>query len=338
MLYAFNMAPALENLLVFALGVVMLLTGGEALVRGAIALAARLGVSTLFIGLTVVAFGTSAPELSLNLAAAVDGHTDLSFGNIVGSNIANIGLILGFSALCKPLLVHVSIVRRELPFMIAATTALVALALAPPGQGAVAAISRVDGALLLVGFSIFVWVMTRTLRRGADGVIAREAREIATKERGGMIVGVALTLVGLALLVAGGRLAESGAVGLATALGVSQSLIGLTIVAIATSLPELATSLIAIRKGHADIAVGNVVGSNIFNILLIMGLTALTRPVALPEGAWRSLAAVTFLSVALLPVTRTHNRMISRFEGAFLLGCYVVWLGFEAWLGGTHAG
>ncbi|RMD60346.1 MAG: sodium:calcium antiporter, partial [Planctomycetota bacterium] len=291
----------------FAAGAAALILGGEILVRGAVALAGRLGVSRLFIGLTVVAFGTSAPELALNLAAALNGHPQISFGNIIGSNIANIGLILGLSALLRPLVVQASLIRRELPLMLAATAGLIALAVAPPGAvvggRTIAALSRLDAAALLTGFAGFLWMAARSLRRGAEGVLQAEIEEVMHSTPSMRLGGAwALTLVGLALLAGGGKLAETGAVGLAVGLGVSQAFVGLTIVAVSTSLPELAASLSAMRKGHSDIAVGNVVGSNLFNILLIMGLTAMVEPTTLPPGAWRALLAMAVLSAALVPI------------------------------------
>ncbi|MCB9838372.1 MAG: calcium/sodium antiporter [Phycisphaeraceae bacterium] len=318
--------------LLFAVGVALLIAGGDALVRGSVTIAARLRVAPLIIGLTVVAFGTSAPELALNIAAALSGSSGLSFGNVVGSNIANIGLILGLCAVVKPMIVNAQLVRREMPIMIAATAALIALlALPPDAEPGRRGIARLDGAILLAGFALFTWSMIRAARRseGKPDEFIDDATAVTVEGRTrSMRLGWLLTIAGLALLVGGGKLAEVGATGIARALGFSDQLIGLTVVAVATSLPELAASLMAVRKGHTDLAVGNVVGSNIFNILLVMGATGAVRPVPLPEGSLFSLLAMALLSVLLIPMSQTANRHISRFEGLVLLSIYA---GTIAW-------
>lgn len=319
---------------VFALGVALLVAGGETLVRGAVALAARLGVAPLVIGLTVVAFGTSAPELALNIVAAANGNVGLSFGNVVGSNIANVGLILGLSALIKPMRVQASLVRREIPIMLAATVLFVALGYAPPGVAGAAGVSRADAGVLLAVFALVLWWMLRMARRdaSASALLAGGAPEDA-EGAGKTPLGLTTVLIvfGLVMLVGGGKLAEVGAVGVAAALGMSNELIGLTVVALATSLPELSTSLIAAKRGQVDLAVGNVVGSNIFNILLVMGATGLVTPVPLPGLAAASLGAMALLSVLLWPMSLTAGRNISRFEGGVLLAVYAGYLGFEVW-------
>ena len=316
----------------FALGVALLVAGGDSLVRGAVTLASRLRVSPLIIGLTVVAFGTSAPELALNVAAASSDNTALSFGNIIGSNIANIGLILGLCAVFKPMTVNAQLVRREMPIMIAATALLIGLFVIAPhaGQDQSGAdqpgIARFDSAILLVGFVLFMYSMIRAARR-SESQPRNEFIDDATavtmegRERS-MTKGWILTLAGLALLVAGGKLAEVGASGIASAMGLSDELIGLTVVAFATSLPELAASLMAVRRGHTDLAVGNIVGSNIFNILLVMGATGLIRPVPAPPGALFPLLIMAGLTLLIIPMSYTRGRHISRFEGAVLLSIY----------------
>jgi len=304
------------------LGVIMLLVGGDVLVRGAIALSQRLGVSPMIVGLTVVAFGTSAPELALNISAAVRGNTDLSFGNIVGSNIANIGLILGISALLKPMAVHTALLKREIPVMIVVSILFAAMAMTP--RTGLPRIGRAEGIVLLIGFLAFAEMMRRGATRG----------ETPEKPPPKTPVGLAILMLGagLGLLVAGGTLGEHGAVGVARLLGLSETVIGLTVVAVATSLPELATSLMAARRGHTDIAVGNIVGSNIFNILLVMGTTATIAPTPLPPGGWRPLATMLLLAVLLVPISRTSRGSISRLEGAVLLAIYTASLTLEVLL------
>jgi len=327
------MPPWTLHALLFALGVALLVAGGDALVRGAVTIAARLRISPLIIGLTVVAFGTSAPELALNIAAAISGNTGLSFGNIVGSNIANIGLILGLCAVVKPMTVNAQLVRTEMPIMIAATAALIGLlAIAPHAGPGLPGIARIDGAILLVGFALFTRGMIRAARRSEgrpDNEFIDDATAVTMEGRTrSMMIGWVLTTLGLALLIAGGKLAEVGATGIASALGLSDELIGLTVVAVATSLPELAASLMAVRRGHTDLAVGNVVGSNIFNILLIMGVTGVVRPVPTPPGSLFALLAMAGLTLLLLPMSQTTDRRISRFEGLVLLSLYA---GTIAW-------
>jgi cation:H+ antiporter len=330
------MPEVLIYILTLAGGVALLIVGGEALVRGAVSLAARLRVSPLLIGLTVVAFGTSAPELAFNVIAAVKDNDALSFGNIVGSNIANIGLVLGAAALIRPLHVHASLIKREMPIMIMVTVGALIMAAWPlpehwqaSGEG----FSRIDGITLLMGFVVFMLftVASAQQRRAPlETTFATEVEELGEPgDARPMWLALLLFFVGLGMLVLGGQLAESGATGLARLLGVSDQLIGLTIVAIATSLPELAVGLIAARRGQVDIAVGNVVGSNIFNILLVLGATATVNPVGLPPAGLQSMVVALVLALLLWPMSRTHGRMLSRVEGALLLLLYVGYLGFE---------
>ncbi len=334
------MPPALLDALLLAIGIALLVGGGDLLVRGASTIAARLGVQPVIVGLTIVAFGTSAPELALNLIAASNNNTALSFGNVIGSNIANVGLILGLAALVRPMRVHAGLIARELPIMLGVTVVAMLLVAFPPGVPAIVTpedmgpgpgFARLDGAILGGLFILFVVVMIRSARKSAVGAaLAKEAEEFAQRERlPSLPLAIGLFLLGLALLLGGGQLAERGAVGLATALGLSQEMIGLTVVAVATSLPELATSLIAARKGQTDLAVGNVVGSNIFNLLLILGATAMYTPVPLPPGGWASLAVMLLTSVLLLPFAFTANRHVSRLEGLTLLVIYFGYMGYE---------
>lgn len=315
-------------------GITLLIIGGDVLVRGAVSIADRLGVPAIIIGLTVVAFGTSAPELALNIAAALKGNDELSFGNIVGSNIANTGLILGLSAMMLPLLVNNSVVRRELPLMIVASIATAAMAILPIGSGEwqQGVLSRMDGVLLLAGFALTMLLIFRSARSpSGEPVVELEAeiqelREAARQQP--VWRGVVFVLLGLVALVAGGRLSEGSASSIAGALGMSNEMIGLTVVAVATSLPELATSLAAIRRGQVDIAVGNVVGSNLFNLLLVLGVTSTIAPVDVPGGGYAALGVMLVLGVLLLPMSMTGGRTVSRIEGSSLL---LIWLGYMVW-------
>lgn len=326
-------APLLQVSLLGA-GVALLIIGGDVLVRGAVAIADRLGVPAIIIGLTVVAFGTSAPELALNIAAAVKGNDELSFGNIIGSNIANMGLILGLSAMVLPLLVNNSVVRRELPLMIVASVATAAIAIFPLGSGewGNGLLSRLDGAFLLGGFVLTMALIFRSAKKcssegglGLDAEI-EELREAARRKP--VWRGVVMVLLGLGALVAGGQMSERSASLIAGAMGMSDEMIGLTVVAVATSLPELATSLAAIRRGQVDIAVGNVVGSNLFNLLLVLGVTSSIAPVDVPGGGYAALGVMLVLSVLLVPMSMTGGRTVSRIEGGVLL---TIWGSYMAW-------
>jgi cation:H+ antiporter len=333
----------LLHILVFVGGVVLLIASGDVLVRGAVALADRLGVPALVVGLTIVALGTSAPELALNLVAAFNGNDALSFGNIIGSNIANVGLIVGIAALITPLTVSASVVRRELPLMICATVATLAMAALPSlgrdDPSIAGSFSRIDGVVLLLGFVgsmalIVFWAKRAPKSEGAAvDQFTEEVAELRAKAREKSVwLAIAMVLAGLAGLALGGRLAEKGAVEIAQNLGMSNELIGLTIVAIATSLPELATVLMAMRRGQVDIAVGNVVGSNLFNLLLILGVTAAVGQVDVPVGGWIALGMMTALSIILVPMTRIGGAIVSRLEGAVLLLLYAGYLIWEVWI------
>ena len=304
-------------------GIALLLLGGHGLVSGSITIARRLGLSTLFIGITVVAFGTSSPELFFNVIAALGGHGDLSFGNIVGSNIANIGLILGLTALATPLVVHGRVVSKELPWLIGVSFGMIVLAFFPaPG------FDRLDGLLLLGSFAGFMYSWARMGRRDQADPLLRELGREAEAESRSMAVAWILFMLGLAGLVTGGKLTEIGAVNIAQWLGLSESLIGLTIVAVATSLPELATSYVACRRGHHDLAVGNIVGANVFNLLLVLAVTILITPVPVPARGMYDLIAMGALTLILLPIASTNRNKITRREGAALLILYV---GYMTW-------
>ncbi|MCB9551398.1 MAG: calcium/sodium antiporter [Myxococcales bacterium] len=290
-------------------GLVLLVVGGEALVRGAAGLARRARVTPTVIGLTIVAAGTSMPELVVSVLAALEGAPDLSVGNVVGSNIFNIAAILGIAAALAPLTVERSTLRREYPVMLIAAIGLHLLAL--DGD-----IGRLEGAALLTGMIVFIALTVRAGRRDHASITSEDDVPTGTGSLGGDL---AATLLGAAVLAGGSKLLVDGAVDVATTWGVSKAVIGLTIVAAGTSLPELAASVIAARKGHADMAIANVVGSNIFNVLGILGTTALIHPLAVPEEIiarddWWMIG----LSALLLPLMATGLR-INRGEGALLL-------------------
>jgi cation:H+ antiporter len=315
------------TLVLFVLGIALLIAGAEALVRGASRLAIALGLSPLVVGLTVVAYGTSAPEMAVTTVSTLKpGGADLALGNVVGSNIFNVLFILGLSALVAPLTVAVQLVRLDVPIMIGVS--LLVFGMAWDG-----AISRLDGLVLFAGaiaYTTFLVVQSRRESKLAQDEYAAEYGR-AGERRGSMGVNVLLIVVGLVLLVLGSRWLVEGAIVIARALGVSELVIGLTIVAAGTSLPEVATSILATLRGERDIAVGNVVGSNIFNLLAVLGVASILAPAGVPVP----LAALDFdlpvmiaVAVACLPIFFTGH-LIARWEGAVFLAYYTV---YTAWL------
>ena len=311
----------ITTLLILVVGLVLLYFGAEGLVRGSSSLALRLGVGPLLVGLTVVAFGTSTPELVVSLKAAYLGQGDISVGNVVGSNICNIGLILGFSALIIPIKVASQIVRVDTPIMIGVT----ALALFLLHDGS---LSRMEGVILfalLVGYVLF---SIRLAKNQATDPLAEEFTEEIKVSKWGVWQDVAFIAAGLVMLVFGARFLVDAAIDIAKSAGLSEAVIGLTIVAVGTSLPEFATSLVAALKKEADIAVGNVVGSNIFNILGILGISAAVTPLSSTGITGIDLGVMAAFAVVLWIFSRTGYR-ITRGEGFFLLVtyiAYVVWL------------
>ncbi|NLH99701.1 MAG: calcium/sodium antiporter [Chthonomonadales bacterium] len=308
------------------LGVALLAIGGDLLVRGSSRIAAAARMSPLLIGLTVVAFGTSAPEMAASVAAAAQGKGDIAFGNVVGSNIANILLVLGASAILAPLAITSGLLRRDVPVMVASALAVVVVA----WDGA---IIRFEGAALLMAALAYVLHSIRAARG------ARMASEPATSptvgSRPGLGRGAAEAVIGLALLVLGARWMVEGAVALARLLGLSELIIGLTVVAVGTSLPEIAASLIAAARGQRDIAIGNVVGSNTFNVLSVLGVSSVSASggMAIHPGALHfDVPVMVAASLACMPVFLTGAR-ICRTEGVFMVGyyaAYVIYLVLDA--------
>ncbi len=311
--------------LVLVVGLTVLLVGAELVVRGAVALAQSVGVSSLAIGMSVVAFGTSAPELAVNVTAAFNNQSSLTFGNILGSNIANVGLIVGLTASVKMLQVHRSIVTREIPIMLVATLGMILLASDSMLGGSVNVIDRLDGILLLTGFAVFIYMSVHLLLNGRDeDTFLQEAD--SRQMRHHWARALLLTVLGLGGIGVGSRWTVEGAVSIAHSLGINEVVVGLSIVAVGTSLPEMATSLMAVRSNHSDLAVGNIVGSNIFNILFILAISAAIGPVVIPPGGYYDLLALACFSAVLLPIAITHQRRIVRTEGILLLIAYVSYL------------
>lgn len=307
-------------------GLIVLVMGGELLVRGASQLAAAMRISAVVIGLTIVAFGTSAPELAVSLQAAIAGNSDLAVGNVVGSNIFNVLFILGLSAMITPLVVASEFIRRDVPLMIGVSVLLLLLGL--DGR-----LGRADGLVLAAGIITYTWWCIQACRKENFAVQAEFASHIPPQASGADSKNVAWVLncvyiaSGILLLILGSQWLQHGAVAIAQSFGVSELVIGLTIVAAGTSLPEVSTSVIAALKGERDIAVGNVVGSNIFNILSVLGFSS----VLAPEGVHISRIALEFdipvmiaVAVACWPIFVTGN-VISRWEGGVFFTYYLAY-------------
>lgn len=308
-------------LVLFALGLVLLIVGAEALVKGSSRLAAALGISPLVIGLTVVAYGTSSPELAVSIQSAWAGQADLALGNVVGSNIFNVLLILGLSAMIAPLVVSQQLVRFDVPLMIAVSLLLLVLAL--DGN-----LSRFDGLLFFsINIAYVVWAIRQSRKENQQVKEEYEKEYGAAGRSPNWWVNLILIIAGLGMLVLGSHWLVAGAVAVAQALGLSELIIGLTIIAAGTSLPEVATSIIASMRGERDIAVGNVVGSNLFNILAVLGLTSLLAPhgVSVSPAALRfDIPVMVAVALACLPVFFTGFR-IGRREGALFFSYYLAY-------------
>ena len=311
--------------ILFAVGLALLLGGAECLVRGASGLSRIVGISPLVMGLTLIAFGTSAPELAVNLLAAWRQETDIAFGNVVGSNMANVGLVLGVCGLLRsmPIGHH----RLTAPTLLLATLAALALSLDdwlghPPVQ-----FDRAEGIALLFMFAAFFHYAVSTARR--DGPNGAVITRWETSTNGRVFPHLLRAFVGLGLVTTGAHLTVDAAVDLAQTFRVSEALIGLTLVAVGTSLPELTTGIVAMRHSEPELAVGSVLGSNIFNLLFVLGATALIRPIPIPSGGLADLLAMGLLSGMLLVFAVSRERRIGRMEAGALLVFYGSYLGWR---------
>lgn len=302
--------------LFFVLGLSILYVGAETMVNSSSRLAASYGIRPLIIGMTVVAFGTSMPEMMVSLLASFRGSADMAAGNIVGSNIANIGLILGCTALIAPLIVPRTLLKREVPFLVGAS--LLLLFLARDGQ-----LGFIDGALLFSLLLLFLGYCLRTSRR-QEGATGHGAAMMASRSR---LRDFILVVAGIAGLALGAEIMVRSAVVLARALGISELIIGISVVALGTSLPELAASGLSALKGHAEISIGNVLGSNIFNILFVLGVCPMIRPLAFDPALMRfQLPVMLGFTLVLIPLM-AHRYIIGRTKGLLLLGGYLVFIG-----------
>lgn len=318
----------------FVAGFFLLIGGAELLVRGAANLAIAAGITPLVVGLTVVAYGTSAPELAVSIQSGLAGSADIAIGNVVGSNIANVLLILGLSAIITPLTVSQQLVRLEVPLMIGLSVILLLMGL--DGQ-----LNRLEGILLASGgiaYSVFaVWQSRRQQAALAesDGSNVQVERNVTT-----LMGQVGLIIIGLILLVAGANWLVNGAVTIARLVGLSELIIGLTIVAVGTSLPEIATSIMAAKRGERDIAVGNVVGSNIFNILMVLGFSAAVLPNGVPvspSALYFDIPIMIAVAFACLPIFFT-GYAIDRWEGWLFIGYYIAYTSYLVLYATNHDG
>ena len=294
------------------IGLVMLCLGGNWLVSGGITIAKKFRISNLVIGMTIIAYGTSAPELAASIAAAGD-HSAIILGNIIGSNIANIGMVVGFAAILTPLTIRKSILRKEIPIMLGVSVLLILISI--DGE-----ISQYDGILLLIGLGVFGFYTFRNALKHRDA--AKD--EINSGKSNVYLKSAGLIGLGIVVLYIGSILTVDNAVVLATEFGLSEKIIGLTVIAIGTSLPELITSIIAIRKGHTDIGIGNIIGSNIYNVLMIMGVGASLGGILITTDVYVDYAIMIIFGLSLLIGFKTQ--IINRTMGIILTTGYVLYL------------
>lgn len=314
------------TLALLLLGIALLLAGGAALVRGASGLAAQLGISPMLIGLTVVAFGTSAPELVVTTVGSLSGNTALAFGNVIGSNLANLGLVLGISALIAPIAMQGELIRREVPILLLASAVLAVLCADPLLRGTAPIIDRSDAAILLILFSGFVYVSILAARQGAVDSVARGVEQLPIPDVPPTQHNWPFVAAGVVGLAVGGELTVTNGGELAEMLGVSPTLVGLFVVAIGTSLPELACSAIAAVKREPDLCVGNVVGSNLFNALLVLPTGAVLSGIPVPNGGNIDVLLSLGLAAALIPIFVLGRSRLGRPAGSLLLLVYLGYL------------
>jgi len=307
----------IEIILYLAGGISLLFIGAEGLIRGSSNLAIKIGITPLVVGLTVVAFGTSTPELVVSLKAALMGNSSIALGNVIGSNIANIALILGVAALIRPLDVHANVIMREIPIMIGISLLLIILLL--DGE-----LGLIDGIIFVAGIVVYTIVNIILARKEKNPEVDVEFKK-GLESKLGVTISIVFMIVGLGLLILGANLFVQSAIAIAKLFHLSDAVIGLTIVAVGTSIPELITSIVAAYKKEADIAIGNVVGSNIFNILSILGITAIIIPISSAGISYVDLGIMLIAAIVLFPLSRT-DFSITRWEGAILLAGYVVYI------------
>ena len=300
-------------------GSIGLFIGAEGLVRGASSLAIRLGISPLVVGLTVVAFATSSPEMVVSIKAAIEGNPGIVVGNVVGSNICNIALILGVAAMISPMSIKSQVIKREIPIMIIVSVILLLVLLDDT-------ITRMEGVFLVIGIITYIILGYKySIKEKDNREVIKEFEESIPKSPYKIWQSIIFILAGLALLLLGSNLFVDGAVAVAENFGLSQAVIGLTIIALGTSLPELTTSVVASFKNENDIAIGNAVGSNVFNILSILGVSSLVRPIADTGVTMVDLSIMMFFAILILPLSRSKFTL-RRWEGTLLFCGYIAYM------------
>ncbi len=311
-------------------GLSLLLLGGTALVRGASALAQNHGVPPMVVGLTVVAIGTSSPELVVNIVGALRDQTDMAFGNITGSNIANLGLVLGTAAIIHPVTIQGQVVRREVPLLLLGMTVLLVLTLDQPLLALPPTLTRADGIVLLLLFSIFVYIVASDFIDKKHDPLMADIRDLESKMPAPLTSGAVAdwTYIGLGIagLTLGGHLTISNGAALAAQAGIPPVIIGMIVIGLGTSLPELVTSIIAAVNGESDLCVGNVVGSNIFNSLAILPVSALVAPLPVPAGGVVDIAISLLLSAVMLVVFFYGKARMDRYVGLGLVMTYLAYM------------
>jgi cation:H+ antiporter len=308
-------------------GLVLLIVGGGLLVTGASQLAARFGVSPMIVGLTIVGFGTSSPELVVNIIGGLRGESALAFGNVIGSNISNLALVLGAAAILQSIEIHGSVIRREVPLLLLVTTIMTVMALDTVLESGAAQIGVSDAIVLLLLFTMFIYITVQ------DVFLSRKDDALLTEieENPLVVTGPvsrflwAYIIAGFALLIVGGEMTVRNSVSFAAVLGISTTLVGLFIVAIGTSLPELITSVIAARRKESDLALGNILGSNVFNSLIVLPASALAGTVAIPKGGVQDLIVSWLFAAALIPIFLIGRARLGRTSGIMLLAAYAVY-------------
>jgi cation:H+ antiporter len=328
------------SILGVVLGLIILVAGGAALVYGASQAATRMGVSPMIVGLTVVSIGTSAPELIINVTGALRGETGLAFGNVVGSNIANIGLVLGLAAIVRPIALQGQAVLREVPLLLLATTILTIIAMDSPIDHLPAMISRSDSLVMLALISIFIYfIVIDFFRSRQQGVFATQILESPIvipdmQERMSWKL-IFLILLGSALLYLGAEITVRNCVSFASQLGISTAVVGLLVVGVGTSVPELVASVIAALRGQSDLALGNIVGSNLFNILFILPTTGLIHVIEVPDGGVSDLVVSWLFAAALIPIFFREKARLGRRWGIVLVLAYIAYAGTRGWSAGA---
>ena len=317
------------TLLLLRLGLFLLLAGGAAMVLGASGLAEDYGVPPLVVGLTVVAFGTSSPELVVNVLGALKGQSELAFGNITGSNLANLGLVLGSAAIITPMSLQGKIIRRELPLLLLGTTVLLSMTLDPLLRGERSFIDRSDGLIMLLLFGIFIYLTVADfMRQDHDPLVATidGLNIVSHAEKRTNWLLVVGGVIGLAI---GGQLTIVHGSDLAESLGVPPVIVGMLVIAVGTSLPELITSVFAAMKGEADLCVGNVIGSNIFNCLFVLPISALVNPLMVPEGGGLDILVSLIFAFLLIPIFIYGRGIMNRQFGILLVIAYLAYMAFR---------